>query len=51
MNYEKERKEFEDWTYLGQTEVEPDELNEQEVNFAWEAWKARANLCKKEQQT
>lgn len=51
MDLEKEREEFEDWLYLGQAEVEPDEFNEQEVNFAWLAWQARANLCKKEKQT
>ena len=48
MNIEKEREAFEDWLYLGQTEVEPDDLNKQEVNFAWEAWQARTNLCTKE---
>lgn len=49
MNIEKERGEFENWLYLGQTEVEPDDLTEQEVNFMWLAWQARANLCTEEQ--
>jgi hypothetical protein len=36
-----EREQFEDWLYLGQTEVEPDDLNKSEINLAWLAWQAR----------
>lgn len=43
MDYEKEKEheEFVDWLYLGQTEVEPNELNEKVVNCMWLAWQAR----------
>lgn len=47
MNAEEEHEEFVDWLYLGQTEVEPDELNEKVVKCMWLAWQARQVYAKR----